>query len=80
MKKETNKPSFLDMAYADITALLKEYQVKLPDEEEDKAFQEDLITLITDKLKGSFKNGIRVGVKKQSGEKGSERQAYKKDE
>jgi len=64
MNSKTNKPAFLDVVYTDIANLLKEYQVNTANPEENEAFQEDLITLITDRMKGSFKNGIQVGIKK----------------
>jgi len=43
--------------------LLEEYQVNVP-EKQYEAFREDLFVLIADKVKGSFKNGVRVGIRK----------------
>lgn len=50
---------------AEVTTALAEvfalYKVTWPNKAEEKAFKEDLLLVVTDLIKGSFKNGIRIG-------------------
>jgi hypothetical protein len=63
MSIDTNKTAFLDQVNMDLVRLLEDYHVEVPGDEYE-AFKEDLIVLVADKVKGSFKNGVRVGQRK----------------
>jgi len=57
---KNNKKDFVETVKSDIEELLELYKVELSNNQTD-AFKEDLTVLMIDRLKGSFKNGIRVG-------------------
>ncbi|HUU41528.1 MAG TPA: hypothetical protein VMW42_11355 [Desulfatiglandales bacterium] len=63
MNTDNNKTAFLDQVNIDLVKLFEDYQVEVPGDEYE-AFKEDLFVLVADKVKGSFKNGVRVGRRK----------------
>ena len=65
MDSNNNKTAFLDQVNIDLVSLLGEYGVSVPNNQEE-AFKEDLYVLVADKVKGSFKNGVRVGWQRKA--------------
>ncbi len=66
MDTKTKNKDFLQIVYSDLMSVLEEYKVVLPNPDEDQAFREDLITTVSDRIKGSFKNGISVGMRRKA--------------
>ena len=60
MEKE-NKKDFMTEVIEALAEVFKRYKVTWPNQVEEKAFKEDLLTVASDLIKGSFKNGLRIG-------------------
>lgn len=60
MEKE-NKKDFMTEVIEALVDVFNKYKITWPNKAEEKAFKEELLTVMTDLIKGSFKNGLRIG-------------------
>ena len=60
MGKE-NKKDFMAEVIEALAEVFSMYQVTWVNKAEEQAFKEALLAVVTDLIKGSFKNGIRIG-------------------
>ena len=60
MENETKK-DFMTEVIETLADVFSKHNVTWPDKAEEKAFKEELVTVVKELIKGSFKNGLRIG-------------------
>ena len=67
MNRQKDNTAFLEMVYNELSAVLEKHIPIIANgsSEDLGPFREELFSLITDKVKKSFINGIQVGMKRR---------------
>jgi hypothetical protein len=60
MEKE-NKKDFMDEVIDAFVDVFNKYKITWRNKAEEKEFKEELLMVMMDLIKGSFKNGLRIG-------------------
>ena len=65
MNRQKDNTAFLETVYNELSAVLEKHIPVIVNNPNDVGpFREDLFSLVTDKVKKSFINGIQVGMKR----------------